>query len=98
MSEDWRAVPGWEGTYEVSSAGRVQSVTRTVMAGRPAGGVGPRTYQGRVLRAGLTARRRGAPVCEGVRGGWATEHGENEVDRTTARVLIRSHPPTTLTA
>ena len=55
MSEDWRAVPGWEGAYEVSSAGRVRSVTRTVVAGRPVGGVGPRTYQGRVLRAGLTA-------------------------------------------
>ena len=56
MSEDWRAVPGWEGAYEVSSAGRVRSVTRTVAIGRPAGGVGPRTYRGRVLRAGLVSK------------------------------------------
>ena len=29
-SEEWRAVVGWEGYYEVSSLGRVRSVTRMV--------------------------------------------------------------------
>ncbi len=28
--EIWKAVPGWEGFYEVSSDGRVRSLTRTV--------------------------------------------------------------------
>lgn len=30
MTEMWRSVPGWEGYYEVSSLGRVKSLTRTV--------------------------------------------------------------------
>ena len=28
--EQWRAIPGWEGTYEVSNLGRVRSVDRVV--------------------------------------------------------------------
>ncbi len=28
--EDWRAIPGWDGFYEVSATGRVRSVERTV--------------------------------------------------------------------
>lgn len=28
--EDWRAIPGWEGFYEVSNTGRVRSVARTI--------------------------------------------------------------------
>lgn len=30
MSEEWRAVPGYEGLYEVSDQGRVRSLDRTV--------------------------------------------------------------------
>lgn len=30
MTEVWRAIPGFEGTYEVSDAGRVRSVDRTI--------------------------------------------------------------------
>lgn len=30
-NEQWRAVPGWEGYYEVSDHGRVRSLWRTVM-------------------------------------------------------------------
>lgn len=30
MSEEWRAIPGWEGEYEVSDQGRVRSVARIV--------------------------------------------------------------------
>lgn len=32
LAEEWRAVVGWEGSYEVSSWGRVRSVNRVVMA------------------------------------------------------------------
>lgn len=30
MNEEWRAIPGWEGFYEVSSEGRIRSVRRLV--------------------------------------------------------------------
>lgn len=43
---DWRAVPGYEGSYEVSRDGRVRSVTRQVPYGRH----GCTIYQGRELR------------------------------------------------
>ena len=33
MSEEWRAVPGYEGLYEVSDEGRVRSLDRWVVAG-----------------------------------------------------------------
>lgn len=29
MTEEWRAVPGWEGLYEISDQGRVRSLGRT---------------------------------------------------------------------
>jgi hypothetical protein len=41
---EWRAVPGWEGCYEVSSAGDVRSIDR-VVAGR--------LRRGRVLRPSI---------------------------------------------
>ena len=45
--ENWKAVPGWEGWYEVSDAGRVRSLPRQSSAnGAPA------MYQGRILKAG----------------------------------------------
>lgn len=34
MSEQWKAIPGWEGYYEVSDQGRVKSCARSV-PGRP---------------------------------------------------------------
>lgn len=42
---NWRWIPGWEGLYQVSDTGLVQSVTRVVK-----GRYGPTRYQGRVLR------------------------------------------------
>lgn len=46
MTEHWRPVPGYEGTYEVSDFGRVRSLTRVVRRndGRT------RTIAGRILR------------------------------------------------
>lgn len=44
--EEWRAVPGWEGMYDVSDQGNVRSLTRTIS--KP--GWGPFTRKGRILR------------------------------------------------
>lgn len=46
MSE-WRAVPGYEGSYEVSDEGEVRSVTRQVPYGRS----GCTLYKGRILKS-----------------------------------------------
>ena len=44
--EVWRAVPGWEGLYEVSNLGRARSLNRP---GRP--GVGHQPRKGRVMKS-----------------------------------------------
>lgn len=51
---EWRDVPGWEGKYQVSDDGRCRSLDRTILAPRPHGGVGLRTYRGRELCGGKT--------------------------------------------
>lgn len=38
MTEFWRAVPGYEAAYEVSSLGRVRSIPRLTLRGRRVGG------------------------------------------------------------
>ena len=45
MTEDWRAVPGWEGLYEVSDQGRVRSLPRVTRGGFS----GTRRISGKVL-------------------------------------------------
>lgn len=50
MTEEWRAVPGFEGLYEVSDLGRVRSLDRVIDSpGSPRGY--PRRIKGRMLRA-----------------------------------------------
>ena len=52
MSEEWKSVVGYEGSYEVSSLGRVRSLDRTIELlryGKPV----VRRLTGRVLRAGM---------------------------------------------
>lgn len=51
QDEVWRAVPGYEGVYEVSNMGRVRSLLRRVDAEGVTGG--PRHYKSRVLRPGV---------------------------------------------
>lgn len=46
MTEEWRAVPNYEGLYEVSDQGRVRSLERSVLTSH---GV-VRRYRGRLLR------------------------------------------------
>lgn len=55
MSEAWRAIPGFEGLYEVSSAGRVRSLDRPVRCGKGRG-----MLRGRILSP--TCGNRGYPV------------------------------------
>lgn len=47
-AEEWKPIPGWEGSYEVSTYGRVRSVPRLVV---PKGHVKAVRFPGRVLRA-----------------------------------------------
>lgn len=47
--EQWRDIPGWEGFYAVSTAGRVRSITRCVYARSPRGAMAPRIFTGRFL-------------------------------------------------
>lgn len=46
MNEEWRAISGWEGRYEVSNLGRIRSLSRITIAsnGRP------RPVVGRILK------------------------------------------------
>lgn len=54
MEEEWRAVPGYEGSYEISDLGRVRSLDRGFIdiLGRP------RRFKGKMLKAFL---RKGYP-------------------------------------
>ena len=54
MSEEWRAVPGHVGAYEVSSLGRVRSLDRVI---RHSPGGGSRRVSGRILRPGISVGR-----------------------------------------
>ena len=49
MSEEWRPVVGWEGLYEVSSLGRIQSLDRIEVIVDKNGRVFRRSRRGRVL-------------------------------------------------
>lgn len=50
MSERWKAVVGFEGYYEVSSLGRVRSVSRTMWRLNRWGDIAPQRLHGRILR------------------------------------------------
>jgi hypothetical protein len=52
MSEQWRAVTGYEGLYEVSDQGRVKSIGRYYSPGHP--GSKPRWMPERIMRPALT--------------------------------------------
>lgn len=50
MTEEWKAIAGWEGLYEVSNLGRVRSLDRVVMCQNRYGGLRPRRYTGQLLK------------------------------------------------
>lgn len=49
MDEIWKPVDGYEGLYEVSSLGRVKSLTRTRRQPAKNGSTSTHTYEGRIL-------------------------------------------------
>jgi hypothetical protein len=51
--EEWRAVVGWEGLYEVSDAGRVRSLPRIVEQGNRWGGINQKQIAGGLMVGGL---------------------------------------------
>lgn len=50
MRETWRPVPGWEGLYEVSDAGNVRSLGRTIAVLDPVGRLRERRYKPKTLK------------------------------------------------
>lgn len=48
--EEWRAVAGFEGAYEVSSLGRVRSLDRTITCANRWGGVSVKRLRGKMLK------------------------------------------------
>jgi hypothetical protein len=55
MVEEWRAVPGWEGLYEVSDQGRVRSLDRIVVQQARFGMI-ERFAPGRIMAIGKDAK------------------------------------------
>ena len=49
MTEIWKAIPGWEGSYEVSDVGRVRSLLRVTNTRK-----GLQTFQGKILAPSTT--------------------------------------------
>lgn len=84
MTEQWLAVPGWEGYYEVSDLGRVRSVLRTLTG---SSGI-TRTYKGRMLRPKVDAG--GYRVVCLTRGGITRSYS---VHRLVAQTFLGPCPP-----
>lgn len=51
--EEWRAIPGYEGAYEVSNQGRVRSLERRIPLTTATGKISSRAVKARVLKPGL---------------------------------------------
>lgn len=88
MSEEWRAVPGFEGLYEVSDLGRVRSLDRLCPVVSRKGKRWFRRYRGRVLSPGPHV------------GGYQTLHLHNEgrsrctvVHIVVAEAFLGPRPP-----
>lgn len=53
MPETWRAIPGYEGSYEVSNRGGVRSLDRVILNPLPTGAIRRQTVKGRALKPGV---------------------------------------------
>src|SRR4051812_4452753 len=71
--EIWKAVPGYEGRYEVSNLGRVKSLARYVRCGK-GGGKGRRLTPQKILRPGTMNRFGHCSVMLGRDGGSRCVH------------------------
>jgi len=54
--EEWRDVPGWEGLYQVSSLGRIQSLARKVIRKPASGAMSIKRLPGAVLTPSINDR------------------------------------------
>lgn len=79
MTEEWRAIPGWEGFYEVSSLGRVRSLPRTLERKHPSGKFVLIDYPGRVMSC---------PAWKKVKNGKETAYRMVTLSRGGARLSI----------
>lgn len=57
MSEIWKAIPGYEGYYEVSNIGNVRSMTRIIDMPSELGNIYPLHHKGKVLKQILNYKR-----------------------------------------
>lgn len=92
-AEEWRAVIGWEGLYEVSSLGRVRSLDRQVEIDMTYGSTVKRTvrhYRGRMLRQHVGPGTRGYPQVGFSRGG---KEDNYLVHRVVLEAFVGSCPP-----
>lgn len=74
MAEQWKAIPGYEGRYEVSDQGRVRSVDRVVVQKSKRGSEYKKTCRGRVLRPGKMNEFNHVSVVLGRKGGSKCVH------------------------
>lgn len=81
--EQWRSIAGHEGTYEVSSYGRVRSLDRTIVTGN-----GPRKLKGRTLRPATDKIGRRNVVLYGV-----DNKKTRRIHQLVAEAFIGPRPP-----
>lgn len=75
LPEEWRSVPGYDGLYEVSDAGRVRSLERTVLRRVRGGAVKPYPVRARILKQCSVGDYRTVALYGGPRDGTTLVHG-----------------------
>lgn len=82
LQEFWKAIPGWEGFYEVSSAGNVRSIDRVV---QPLLGGPPQKRKGQDLKLG---KRRNGYLYVSLRNGETGMSRSSDVHRLVALAFL----------
>ena len=89
MNEIWKDIPGYEGKYQASTFGRIQSLTRSITQMDRFGKPFTRVMKGRVLRPACTKKNPHLYVmlCHGANG--------SQVHQLVARTFLGPQPPNT---